>query len=462
VNNLNVYLREESMETMMQSIEQQRNWYLSLFQKFEKSLNGQTSDPFHTRRRVALQRFVEMGFPTTHDEEWKYTDLAPMASTPFQQVLDYSGNGLTSKSFEPYLLDIPNSVVLVDGFYSEELSQRLDLPPGVRVESLSRTVKQTPRDIEPHLTHYASLNDNSFVALGTAFLRDGVVILIPDNTIIQQPIHILYLSTVRSEPFVVHPRILVVVGNNCQLSLLESYIGLGDNVYLTNAATELMVGENSVVEHDKLQQESNNAFHISTVSVLQKRSSTTVSNNIILGGSLTRNNIKVVLDGEGAEATLNGLYLGTGARHIDNHTTIDHAKPHCNSHELYKGILSGRSRGVFNGKIFVRKDAQKTDAKQTNKNLILSDEASIDTKPQLEIFANDVKCTHGATVGQLEEEALFYLRSRGLSKEQARDILIYAFASDVIDRILKPSLRVRLHELVHDRLASEHTMTGKP
>ena len=444
----------------MKSSEQQRNWYESLFRKFEKSLNGEAADVFHTRRKEALERFIKSGFPTVHDEEWRYTDISPLASTPFQPVLEYKGKSLQPGKVEDYLLGIENSVVLVDGFFSREMSRTLRLPSGVRIESLSAVMKKTPDDIAPYLAHLASNAKSSFAVLAQAFLRDGVVIVVPENTVVDEPVHLLSLATAGSEPFVIYPRILIVVGNNAQFSLIESHVGMGENVYFTNSATDFFIGENAVVEHDKVQLESLKAYHISTVSMHQRRSSTIVSNNITLGGGLTRNDIGVVLDGEGAEATLNGLYLGTERRLIDNHTTIEHAQPHCNSHELYKGILSGQSRGVFNGKIFVRKDAQKTDAKQTNKNLILSDEASIDTKPQLEIFANDVKCTHGATIGQLDEEALFYLRSRGLGADDAKAMLIYAFASDVIDRISKTTLREHLHGLIHEQLQTGNAPGG--
>ena len=236
------------------------------------------------------------------------------------------------------------------------------------------------------------------------------------------------------------------------MSIVESFVSLDDNSYLTNAVTEIVAGDNAVVEHDKLQAESAKAFHIGTVHVYQRANSTYTSNSISFGGALVRNNITVVLDGEGIECTLNGLSLATDEQHVDNHTVIDHAKPHCNSHELYKSILDGRSKAVFNGKIFVRKDAQKTNAKQTNKTLLLSDNATIDTKPQLEIFANDVKCTHGATVGRLDEEQLFYLRSRGLGLNHARDVLTFAFTSDVINRVHVEPLRTQLEGIVHGRL----------
>jgi Fe-S cluster assembly protein SufD len=313
--------------------------------------------------------------------------------------------------------------------------------------------------VQQYLTRYAPYESNAFTALNTAFLQDGAFVSVPGGALLEIPVHILFVSTGMEAEFISSPRNLIVAERNSQVSIIESHVSLSDNVYFTNSVSEIVLGENAVVEYDKLQIESSRAYHIGSTHIQQERSSNFTSNAISLGGLLVRNNVSVVLDGEGAEATLNGLYLGTGVQHIDNHTTIDHAKPRCPSHELYKGILSGKSRGVFNGKIKVRKDAQKTDAKQTNKNLILSDEASVDTKPQLEIFANDVKCTHGATIGQLDEEAIFYLRSRGVDVDRARDLLIYAFASDVVDRIKVEPLRDLLHEMIHARLEKERAIT---
>jgi Fe-S cluster assembly protein SufD len=255
-----------------------------------------------------------------------------------------------------------------------------------------------------------------------------------------------------AEPFLISPRNLVVIGKGSQTSIVESYVSLTDSQYLTNAVTEAAVGDGAVLEHDKLQDESIKAFHVAMIHARLGAKTTFTSNSIALGGAIVRNNVTALLDAEGSECTLNGLSLGTAAQLIDNHTTIDHAKPHCASHELYKAILDGKSRGVFNGKIFVRPQAQKTDAKQTNKTLLLSDEATIDTKPQLEIFADDVKCTHGATVGQLDAEQLFYLRSRGIDETAARDILTFAFASDVVSRVHVDPLRGQLEAVIHQRL----------
>lgn len=440
---------------MAQQMNVRNEWYLSSFERFEKSLNGEAKMSVHTMRRAAIAKFAEIGFPTTHDEEWKYTDVTPIARMHFKPILEYKSAGLTAEDIERFTFGIPNLAVIVNGHFSKELSRLSDLPKGVRTGSLAEALRNDTGIIENHLAHHARYEENGFLALSTAFLRDGAFVHIPEKIVLEEPIHLLFISTNPGEPFVSHPRNLIIAGKSSQAAILETYVSLTSNKYFTNAVSEIVVGENAVLEHDKLQVESEQAFHVSTIHIHQERNSNFVQHAITMGGLLTRNNITAVLSGEGIESTVNGLYLGTGTQHIDNHTVIDHAQPHCNSHELYKGILSGKSRGVFNGKIFVRKDAQKTDAKQTNKNLVLSDEASIDTKPQLEIFANDVKCTHGATIGQLDEEAIFYLRSRGIDLGKARDILIFAFASDVVDRLNIEPLRDHLHAMIHDRLETE-------
>src|SRR5439155_1493343 len=271
---------------------------------------------------------------------------------------------------------------------------------------------------------------------------------LPRGAVVEEPIELLYVATTPGEGTVAHPRNLIVAGVNSQATLVETYLGLEDNVYFTNAVTEIVLGENAVLDHYKVQRESTEAFHVATTQVHHDRRSNFKSLYVALGGGLVRNEVRATLDAEGCECTLNGLYLATGTQHIDNHTVIDHAQPHCASHELYKGILDGNAHGVFNGKIFVREDAQKTDAKQTNQTLLLSEDATINTKPQLEIFADDVKCTHGATVGQLSADALFYLRSRGLGLQEARSLLTFAFANDIIERIQVEPLRARLEELL--------------
>ncbi len=374
-------------------LNQKKNWYLSNFELFEKSLNGEAVSRIHAIRKAAIARFTELGFPTTHDEEWKYTDVSPLAKVPFKPILGYKPNGVTIKEIERFTFGNPhwNRIVFINGHFSEELSSISSLPIGVRVGSLAAAMNSNSKVLEQHLAKYARYDDNAFTALSTAFLKDGACVFIPDGIILRNPIHLLFISTGLDTEFISHPRNLIVAGKSSQASIIESYMSLANNIYFTNSVTEIVVGENAVVEHEKLQIESDRAFHIGTTHVHQGRNSSSTHNSLSFGGGLVRNNVTVVLDGDGGESVLNGLYLGTDKQHIDNHTTIDHAKPHCNSREFYKGILNGKSRGVFNGKIIVRKDAQKTDAKQTNKNLVLSDDAGIDTKPQLEIFANDVK-----------------------------------------------------------------------
>lgn len=429
------------------------DWVASTFEVFEKSLNGEAQTNVHALRKQAMEQFAVTGFPTTRDEEWRFTNVAPIAKTRFSSVLAYSG-GATAADVERLSFARLRShrLVFVNGHFSSELSSLESLPHGVIVGSLAAALKSHDDLVNQHIGKYASTEKDAFTALNTAFLRDGAFISIPDKVVLEDPIHLLFISTGSDDSFVSHPRNLVLLGKQSQISIIERYVGLKNNIYLTNAVTEILAGENSVLEHDKLQDESTNAFHVSSLHVHQLGHSNLVSNSISFGGALARNNVTSMLAAEGIECTLNGLSLATGRQHVDNHTTIDHSSPHCNSHELYKSILDEKARGVFNGKIFVRKDAQKTDAKQTNKTLLLSDEATIDTKPQLEIFADDVKCTHGATVGQLDDEQIFYLRSRGIGEAEAKDILTFAFASDVINRVHVEALRNQLDAMIQARL----------
>ncbi len=431
------------------------DWYRTKFEAFAKTLNGEASADIHDARKSAIARFVELGFPSTHQEDWKYTDVSPIAKINFKPILHYDSDGLTKKEVDKFSFRNLECHLLafVNGHFSQEFSSIGPLPGGVHIGSLAAAVKQNDALVQQHLTRHAQFGNNSFTALSTAFLRDGAYIVIPGSIVLDRPIHLLFISTGVQDAFVSFPRSLIVAGRGSQVAVLENFVSMKDNVYFTSSVSEIVLGENAVVEYDKLQIESDRAFHVGGMFIQQERNSSFTSNTISLSGSLIRNDVNVVLDGEGAEATLNGLYLGTGSQLIDNHTTIDHAKPHCPSHELYKGILAEKSKGVFNGKIKVRKDAQKTDAKQTNKNLILSEDASIDTKPQLEIFANDVKCTHGATIGQLDEEQVFYLRSRGVEERSARDILTFAFASEIIERIRVEPLRGQLEQMIRERLS---------
>lgn len=431
-----------------------RDHYLSRFARFEKGLNGQRTSAFHAMRRGAISRFAELGLPTTRQEDWRFTDVSAIAKVPFELPPEESTGMPTSSDLRPLFFEGMRTqyLVFIDGRFSERLSSAHPLSGGTRSGSLAEFLVSEPESLKGHIGAYADYASSGFTALNMAFLRDGGVIYIPPGRILDTPIHLLFVSTGGRQEFVTHPRNIIIVGDNAEATIVESYIGLSDNVYFTNTVTEIAIGKNAVLEHERIQREGPNAFHVSTQQIQQGAHSTYVSNAVTFGGRIVRNNINSVLAGEGAECTFNGLYFGTARQHIDNHTVIDHAMPHCPSHELYKGILGGHSRGIFNGKIFVRKDAQKTDAKQTNRNLLLSDSASVDTKPQLEIFANDVKCTHGATIGQLDEESIFYLRSRGIEEKEARDLLTFAFAGEIIERIKIRPLRERLDAIIRDHL----------
>ncbi|MGH7429263.1 MAG: Fe-S cluster assembly protein SufD, partial [Candidatus Methylomirabilaceae bacterium] len=352
--------------------------------------------------------------------------------------------------------------VFVNGRYSPQLSSFRSLSKGVTAGSLAAALETDPTSLEPHLTRYARHEEHPFVALNTAFIEDGAFVHVPKGQVLNEPIHLLYVSTAGGTPGVSHPRNLIVVDDESQAMVVESYVGLGRDVYFTNAVTEIVGGRNTVIDYCKLERESEGAFHIATLQARLDRNSTFTSHAIDLGGALVRNDLNAVLAAEGVECTLNGLYMTKGQQHVDNHTRIDHVKPHCNSRELYKGVLDGRSRGVFNGKIYVHKDAQKTDAKQTNKNLLLSENAVINTKPQLEIYADDVKCTHGSTIGQIDQDALFYLRSRGIGRQTARSLLTYAFASEMINRIRIAPIRVQLETLLVTRLPEASQAEGAP
>jgi Fe-S cluster assembly protein SufD len=386
-------------------------------------------------REAAFRRFAELGFPTTHNEEWRFTNVAPIARTTFAagRKVDVAAK----------LVRGPVQLVFANGHL---LTRPESLPKGLEVGGFA----DDPAAVERHLGKYASSDENAFVALNTAMTLDGALIRVARGAVIAEPIEIFYLTTAAKDPIAIHPRALILIGENAQCTIVERYQGTGEGVYFTNAVTEIVVGESAVVDHYKVQQETLSAWHVATLQVALGRSSVFSSHSISLGGALVRNDANAVLS-EGCEGTLNGLYIVNGTQHVDNHTAIDHAQPHAVSHEVYKGILDGKSHAVFNGKIFVRKDAQKTDSKQTNKNLVLSDDAVVDTKPELQILADDVRCTHGATIGQLDAESLFYLQSRGIGKQDAKNLLIFAFAQDIVDRIKVQSLRDSLEKVLFEK-----------
>lgn len=434
---------------MIETIEG-KNTYLSHFAELEARLAGHRLPWLQRIREAAISHFAELGFPTTRQEEWRFTNVAPLTKIAFQPADGLELDGVTAGALKRFTfggLDC-TQLVFVNGHFSQELSTVRPVRDGIKVGSLADALGSDGQRVEPYLAHHAGYQDHAFVALNTAFIEDGAFVYVPRGNDFEQPIHLLFVARSHGEPTVSHPRNLIIVGDNSQVAIVESYVGLDGGVYFTNAVTEIVAGQNAVIDHYRLQQESAEAFHLATLAVRQDRSSNFTSHSISLGGALVRNDVKARLNAEGVECTLNGLYMASGHQLVDNHTSIDHAKPHCSSHELYKGVLDGKAKGVFSGKIIVRPDAQKTDAKQTNKNLLLSADSVIDTKPQLQIYADDVKCTHGATVGQLDKDAVFYLRSRGIGHEDARSLLTYAFANEIISRIKIPSIREQLNAAV--------------
>lgn len=406
-------------------------------------------------RRQAIDRFASLGLPKTDMEEWRYTNVDSLAKTQFLVPKRMAPGGVIENDFiersDFYHAD-DLRLVFVNGLFAPLLSHTESLPKGVFCGNLGSFLKEHPGVIEKHLSRLSDFKDRTFVALNTAFLEDAAIVYLPKGVVCDKPIYLCHLSWTSGLPTVTHPRNLIIAEEGSQATLVEIYAGGGDETYFTNAVTEIVAGEGSVMDHYKLQQEGGNATHIASTDVVQARDSRLQTFSALLGSSLCRNEVKTLLQDEGANCTLNGFYMVTGRQHVDNQTTIDHAKPHGTSAELYKGILGGQSRGVFNGRIIVRPDAQKTVARQTNKNLILSKDALVNTKPLLEIFANDVKCNHGATIGRLDENQVFYLRSRGLAEAHARNLLTYAFASDLLSEIKVPRLQSALEKWVFRRL----------
>ena len=449
----------------MIAVKENQDVYFSSFERLEKRLAGKQPAWLGPIRQAAMNRFAELGFPTSKNEEWKFTSVAPIARLAFEPAEYEFNTSLAAKIKRAPLADLGCSrLVFMNGAFCPELSKLESLSAGVKAGSLATALASGSPLLEQHLARHAPYEQHAFVALNTAFMEDGAYIEIPKDTLLEKPVYLLYVTTSGApnprraasngeRPRVTHPRNLVLIGRGSQVSFIEGYVGLEEGVYLTNAVTEVVAGEGAVINYHKVEAESERSFHLATLQFQEERSSSVTTYSFALGGALAREEMRMVLGGEGSECQLNGLYVTDGGQHVDNHTTIDHAKPHCGSRELYKGILDGKSSGVFNGKIIVRKDAQKTDSKQSNKNLLLSDGAVINTKPQLEIYADDVKCTHGATIGQIDQNAVFYLRSRGIGLEEARSLLTGAFANEITGRVKYEPLRARLATALGERLA---------
>lgn len=407
-------------------------------------------------REKAGAAFESLNFPTTRDEEWKYTNVTPILNAPYREAFDGASKGLyalNARDIEPFTFaeSRESQLVFINGVFSPELSINPSACIAGNLGNLAAIPVEHANVARDHLSAYADFHDAAFIALNTASLGDGAFVRIPAGVAIETPIHLLFVSTTE-DPFISYPRVLIVAENGAIATVIESYVALGQGNYFTNAVTEVVARTGSVLTHYRLQQESERAFNIATTQVHQEPSSNYESYAISLGARIARHDLHVALEGDNIETRVDGVYVVTGEQHSDIHTSIDHRRPHSASNQLYKGILDGRSHAVFNGKVFVREGALLTDARQLNKNLLLSSDARVDTKPQLEIFADDVKCAHGATVGQLEEEELFYLAARGIRHERARALLTYGFAEDVISRIKLKSARDYLNRLVLDKL----------
>ncbi|HYV86817.1 MAG TPA: Fe-S cluster assembly protein SufD [Patescibacteria group bacterium] len=420
---------------------------------------ARTEDAWHTRlRQEAIDRFAARGLPTTRDEAWRYTNLNPLLTTAFDPRPASRPQNLTPALFEQLTFQPWDCahLVFLDGRFAPDLSRTGRLPEGVRLLNLAAALSADRDKVEPAFGRVATARGRALTDLNTALMTDGLFLHVARGIVVEEPIHALFVSTTGGTPAMSHPRNLVVLEEGAQASIVESYAGLDGGAYLTNAVTEVVLADHARLEHVRLERESAGAYHMSHVEAALARSSVFVTHSVSLGGALVRHDVDTVLDGEGAECSLNGLYVLDGRQHVDNHTLIDHARPHGTSRELYKGVLDGQSRGIFDGTIIVRPDAQKTDARQTNRNLLLSEEALADTKPTLQIYADDVRCNHAATIGQIDEEALFYLRSRAISEEVARGMLIRAFVSDILGRINIGPLRAGLECLLFTRLPRHH------
>lgn len=419
----------------------------------ESLLQGQPQLPssplawLNQLRADAVDRAGTLKVPTTRDEEWRFTDISPLSRLSFQPVrAEPSLSAADAEQF--YLEEAAIRLVFVDGVYAPQLSRQPDgaKDPGLVVTNLSESVAAYTEAIEPHLGRHAGFQDNVFTALNTAFLHDGALIIVPRNGVVDEPVHLLFIATQKEAAS--HPRCLLIAESGSVVTVIEDYVALQEDAYVTNAVTEIVLAGNAQVDHIRVQRDSTEAFHIANCAVSLAHASRYRSVSVALGARISRYNLNTLLAAEGAECTIDGLALITGRQLADTHTCIDHAKPHGTSTQSHKCIVDGAAHAVFNGKIMVRPDAQRTDSSQSSRNLLLNAKARVDTKPQLEIFADDVKCAHGATVGQLDNEEVFYLKSRGLSETTARNLLTYAFGAEIIDRISIASLKHRLEQTV--------------
>ncbi|MBS1516768.1 MAG: Fe-S cluster assembly protein SufD [Bacteroidetes bacterium] len=424
------------------------------FKSMESKLNGEASGNFHKIRKDAIAVFDKLGFPVKKMEEWKYTNLNPLLNHDFHYSSDRKQSELKKSDIEKYKFESgeKNFLVFVNGVFIEDLSSVISNSENIYVGNITGGRKKYPEIFEKHFSKYADYSDRSLVALNTAFSADGAFVYVKKNTDLKEAVHILHISDAEKENVMLQPRNLFVIEEGGRAEIAEDYYSKGDNFSFTNMVTEVYCGKNSHTGHYKIQNEGDKDYHVGMTQVHQEQDSNYSNTTVSWGGSIIRNDLNAVFDGRNTESHFFGLYLLDGKQHVDNHTLADHKMPDCFSNELYKGILSGHSTGVFNGKIMVREDAQKTNAYQSNGNILLSDDATIYSKPQLEIFADDVKCSHGATSGQLNEDEMFYIKSRGIGDKNAKALLLKAFVSDVIDSIKTDEFREHVENKLEHKL----------
>ncbi len=437
--------------TQKGSVAERHEPYVTAAAEFAEKRGRSAPSWLQQLRAQAAAMFAAQGFPTVRQEAWRFTNVAPIADTEFTMA----DGGPSDAPAIVARVAVPETfrVTLVNGHFAPQLSDLERLPKGLRVTNLHDAIVRDESLVREHLATF-KLDEHPFAALNTSFLDDGVAVLADPGTIVETPIHIVSVTSGAGR-LVSFPRTLVVAGARSQLRLAQTFVGNDDAIYFSNAVVEVAVHNSAIVDFYIDQRESERAFHVFNLQAHLGREAVFGSHAFALGSRLMRHDIAVTLGGEAADATMNGVYLADGTRLMDTHTTLDHAMPHCTSHQIYKGILAGKSRAVFNGRIIVRPDAQKTDAKQTNRALLLSDDAQINSNPQLEIFADDVKCTHGAAVGQLDAEAMFYLQARGLTPAEARDMLLHAFAGEVLEGLKIPQLRTQIESALFETLTRD-------
>ncbi|MDX1629460.1 MAG: Fe-S cluster assembly protein SufD [Fulvivirga sp.] len=430
---------------------------LKSFEKFESSLNGQKKLPVHAVRKEAIAAFDKQGIPGTKHEEYKYTQVGKTLEKTFDFTKAPASPEITAKDVDHYLIPEleANKLVFVNGVFSHELSEIISPENEIIIKDLATAFEEDQELINQYFSKQAKVEKDAFVALNTAFSHHGSFIHVPKNAVVQKPVALYFINDASQDQSFNNPRNLFLAGENAEVTFLEDFNTSGEHESLNNIVTEIYVGANARVDYYKLQNNRDTAYHIGTTQVYQQRSSRFSAYTFTLNGAMIRNNLNIVVDAEGCESNLYGLYLLNGNTHVDNHTSVDHKEPNCLSNELYKGILDDKSHGVFNGKVFVRQVAQKTNAFQSNNNILLSDNAIMNSKPQLEIWADDVQCSHGCTTGQLDNEGLFYLRTRGLSEESARAMMLYAFAVEVVSKVKLPALKDFLEELISERLQKD-------